>query len=136
MIQFLCQCAFRQQWYVQHNVLLIASAAGLLLCRKKDEEEIDPEQLRKDMERLEMIKQKRCPAAPDLGSLMCTDAQESGSLEQELFYIRFQDREAAVGVLLLIVFACLCGGREADRLDRIKKEGFDRFAPLSDTNPR
>ena len=28
--------------------------------KKKDEEEIDPEQLRKDMERLEMIKAKRC----------------------------------------------------------------------------
>ena len=26
--------------------------------------------------------------------------------------------------------------READRLRRIKEEGFDRFAPLSDNNPR
>lgn len=28
-------------------------------CSKKEEEEIDPEQLRKDMERLELIKQRR-----------------------------------------------------------------------------
>jgi hypothetical protein len=26
--------------------------------------------------------------------------------------------------------------REEDRLKRIREEGFDRFAPLSDTNPR
>ncbi len=29
------------------------------MCRKKEEEEIDPEQARKDMERLELIKQRR-----------------------------------------------------------------------------
>jgi hypothetical protein len=30
------------------------------LCRKVEEDEPDPEQIRKDMERLEMIKKKRC----------------------------------------------------------------------------
>jgi len=29
------------------------------ICRKKEEEEIDPEQARKDIERLELIKQRR-----------------------------------------------------------------------------
>ena len=29
-----------------------------------------------------------------------------------------------------------CSCREADRLRRIKEEGFDRFAPLSENNPR
>ena len=29
-------------------------------CRKKGEEEIDPEQARKDLERLEMTRKKRC----------------------------------------------------------------------------
>lgn len=50
--------------------------------KKQEEDEPDPEQIRKDMERLEMIKQKR----------------------------------------------------EADRLKRIKEEGWDRFAPVSETN--
>lgn len=40
---------------------LHAMLRGIVECRKKDEEEIDPEQLRKDMERLELIKQRRCP---------------------------------------------------------------------------
>ena len=31
-----------------------------LTCRKKGEEEIDPEQARKDLERLEMTRKKRC----------------------------------------------------------------------------
>lgn len=50
--------------------------------RKKGDDEPDPEQIRKDMERLEMIKQRR----------------------------------------------------EQDRLKRIKDEGWDRFAPISETN--
>ncbi|WIA20517.1 hypothetical protein OEZ85_004913 [Tetradesmus obliquus] len=50
--------------------------------KKVVEEEPDPEQIRKDMERLELIKQKR----------------------------------------------------EQDRLKRIADEGWDRFAPISDTN--
>eukprot|EP00882_Tetradesmus_deserticola_P005202 GHRQ01005479.1.p2 GENE.GHRQ01005479.1~~GHRQ01005479.1.p2 ORF type:complete len:175 (+),score=72.59 GHRQ01005479.1:193-717(+) len=50
--------------------------------KKVVEEEPDPEQIRKDMERLEMIKKKR----------------------------------------------------EDDRLKRIRDEGWDRFAPISDTN--
>ena len=29
-------------------------------CRKKEEEEVDPEQARKDLERLELIRQRRC----------------------------------------------------------------------------
>lgn len=31
-----------------------------LPCRKKGEEEVDPEQARKDLERLEMTRKKRC----------------------------------------------------------------------------
>ncbi|KAI8476689.1 MAG: hypothetical protein J3K34DRAFT_400147 [Monoraphidium minutum] len=50
--------------------------------KKKDDDAPDPEQIRKDIERLEMIKNRR----------------------------------------------------EADRLKRIKDEGWDRFAPVSDTN--
>lgn len=38
----------------------VYSNEGRRRCRKKDEEEIDPEQMRKDMERLQMQKQKRC----------------------------------------------------------------------------
>ena len=41
---------------------------GGLRRKKKDEEEIDPEQLRKDMERLEMIKSKRCARQHPRGS--------------------------------------------------------------------
>ncbi|EIE18480.1 hypothetical protein COCSUDRAFT_60146 [Coccomyxa subellipsoidea C-169] len=51
---------------------------------KKEEEEVDPEQARKDLERLELIRQRR----------------------------------------------------EDSRLQRIKDEGWDRFAPESDTNRR
>lgn len=50
--------------------------------KKKGDEEPDPEQIRKDIERLEMIKQRR----------------------------------------------------EQDRLKRIKDEGWDRYAPISETN--
>ena len=39
--------------------MLVFTGAGVPPRRKKDEEEIDLEQLRRDMERLEMIKQKR-----------------------------------------------------------------------------
>ena len=36
-----------------------------LTCRKKAEEEIDPEQARKDLERLEMTRKKRCVSTLD-----------------------------------------------------------------------
>lgn len=38
---------------------MACNEGGLYVCRKKEEEEIDPEQARKDMERLELIKQRR-----------------------------------------------------------------------------
>ena len=51
-------------------------------ARRKKEEDLDPEQMREDMERLELVKRRR----------------------------------------------------EEQRLERIAKEGWDRFAPLCDTN--
>ena len=33
-------------------------------CSKVEEEEVDPEQARKDMERLQLIKQRRCEVLP------------------------------------------------------------------------
>ena len=33
-------------------------------CSKIEEEEVDPEQARKDMERLQLIKQRRCEVLP------------------------------------------------------------------------
>ncbi len=38
---------------------MVCNEWGHHVCRKKEEEEIDPEQARKDMERLELIKQRR-----------------------------------------------------------------------------
>lgn len=49
----------------------------MLGCRKKDEEEVDPEQARKDLERLEMIRKKRwVSAAPRLQCIKRAEEQE------------------------------------------------------------
>ena len=78
-----------------------------MLSRKKDEEEVDPEQLRKDMERLQLLKEKRCAAAHWV-SHACSGAWQTRG-------------------------ACC---RENDRLRRIKEEGWDRYAPPSATNKK
>jgi hypothetical protein len=63
-----------------HNPSVLNSDATLVRggCRKKVEEEIDPEQLRKDLERLEMIKAKRWVQA---ASHLCS-AHDSSSVHE------------------------------------------------------
>jgi hypothetical protein len=90
--------------------------------RRKKEEEPDPEQMRRDMERLALIRQKRCvwTAAP----VPIAPAQAPRDLQ-------VVPREAR----RLRSCWSLCR-REEDRLKRIAQEGFDRYAPPTDGNQR
>lgn len=84
--------------------------------RRKKEEEPDPEQMRRDMERLALIRKKRCDSRC---SLLCALAHGS---------------KHCASTRLLAGFMPLC--REEDRLKRIAEEGFDRYAPPADGNQR
>ncbi len=72
-------------------------------CYRDQPVERDPEELRKEMERLEIIRKKRCDIAciPEIKSYL---------------------------ILSFVVF------REVDRKKRIEQDGWDRFAPISETN--
>lgn len=96
-----------------------ASLRGISLCRKKDaDDDYDPEQARKDMERLQLAKNKRCG--------LRRHWQRDLFTRYALHSIACRQGRACKRLPLL--------SREQERLKRIQDEGWDRYAPPSATN--
>jgi len=108
---------------------------------RKDDDAPDPEQIRKDMERLELIKQRRC----EIRSRM-TDPRLHSTWRRSSRALGGANRATATVSIDPIAHAPAppaspqhththaIASREEDRLKRIRDEGWDRFAPVSETN--
>jgi hypothetical protein len=101
----------------------------LCTCRKEPvAAERTEEEIRKDLERLELIRKKRCVRACNLHAAAWVPAASAVALVAQV------DIVSTPSVHAQLQWHYGLPRREDDKARRIATEGWDRFAPVSETN--